>query len=158
MAYARAGPMHHPVKRLLLLSPLLIAFSGCGSLLVGSEAFHDDAPFYGGTQIDFLLAASFPPILIDLPLSFAVDTALMPIQLLVRLAALNRGRNEARSVTPQPAVWTNPRPAPRPAPAAPAPRPRPDGGFDLQDELLELRGPPRLRLKAGAGAAGRPVR
>lgn len=64
------------MKKYLLL-PFIVMLSGCGTVV---KLIDPTAPYtaYAGTQYDLEMAGKWGLPIIDLPLSFLLDTALLP--------------------------------------------------------------------------------
>lgn len=109
-------------RRVVLLAPLLLALGGCGTIAcllpleLGRFGVPKAGPVvldpYGGVRRDLRILPEFWPVAIDLPLSAALDTLLLPITGLAWLIDLPGapGPNEPSPRSPEPA------PAPRAEP------------------------------------------
>jgi len=70
-------------KLLILLLVLAVLFTGCGTLIIHSEAHHP--LIYAGVRTDLILPMLSPVgfiFLLDLPLSFVADTILLPFAII----------------------------------------------------------------------------
>lgn len=86
--------MKRPRFAAVLFALLLVVHPGCGTVVALASGTHRTA--YGGVRLDVYTIRSWRGAykilpFVDLPLSFALDTALLPITALFSLQAWSRG-------------------------------------------------------------------